>query len=116
MRENGRNYGDLRPQIDSRKTSTSDSNADCLARVGKGLISPIATGGPMGLRAPSVRNKEEDVGGNSVAREVNNLPARKLGSFTQGLNPPLWPGLPGDRLTNEWLRAILIRIEKGSGR
>ena len=109
-RENRRNSGDLRPHIDSRKASTSNSERRLPGESRKASRVP-ANGGRSAepARAQYSKFDEEDVEGDSI---VNYPPARKLGSFTPDLNPPLLPGLPGGRLTNKRLREILIRTGK----
>ena len=59
---------------------------------------------------------KEDGEGNSVATETGYHPARKLGPLAPDLNPPLLPGLPGDRLTNTRLQEVGIGTGKESRR
>ena len=89
--QNGRDSGELRPRIDSRKTSTSNSDRHTRAQHTK-----------------PVKNVEKD----PVTTGSQYPTARKLGSFAPDLTPPPLPGLPGGRLMNKQLREILIRTGK----
>ena len=110
--ENGRDSGGLRPRIDSRKTSRSNSDRQLPGKSWKTSHIPNNNEPPGRSAAPThaqppkpARNVEK----NLVAAGSRHPPTRKLGSFAPDLNPPPLPGLPGGRLMNKQLREILIR-------
>ena len=112
--ENGRDSGDLRPRIDSRKASTSNSDRQLRGESLK--TSRVPDDEPPGRSAAPTRAQHsksgKDMERNRVVTEFQYPPARKMGSFAPDLNPPFLPGLPGGRLMNERLREILIRTGK----
>lgn len=115
VRENGRDPGELRPRIDSRKTSTSNSDRQLPGKSRKTSRAPDDNQPPGRSTAPTriqhpkhVKNAKKD----SAPPESQYPAARKLGSFAPDLNPPPLQGLPGGMVMNKQLREILIRTGK----
>ena len=114
-RENGRDSGDLRPRIDSRKATTSNSDRQLHGESRKPSRVPDDDEPPGRSAAPTRAQHSKsgkDRGRDWVVAEPQYPTARKMGSFAPDLNPPFLPGLPGGRLVNERLREILIRTGK----
>ena len=112
---NGRDSGDLRPRVDSRKTSTSNLDHRLHGESRKTSRVPNDDEPPGRSAAPARTQHSKsgkDMGRDWVLAEFQHLPARKMGSFAPDLNPPFLPGLSGGRLMNEQLREILIRTGK----
>ena len=112
--ENGRDSGDTRPRIDSRKTSKPDPDRKS---PGKGRNPRnLDDDEPPGRSTANSRVQQpkpvKEVGRYLAPSQPRYPPARKLGSFAPDLNPPPLPGLPGGRLMNKQLREILIRTGK----
>jgi hypothetical protein len=113
--ENGRDSGDLRPRIDSRKASASNSDRQPHGESWKTSRVPGDDERPGRSVAPTRAQHSKsgkDMERDWVVAESQYPPARKMGSFAPDLNPPFLPGLPGGRLMNERLRDILIRTGK----
>lgn len=115
VHENGRDFGDIRSRIDSRKASKSDMDHR-LPGKGQNTSRVPDDDEPSGRSAAHTRvQKQKQVKGTErdlVPTQSQYPPTRKLGSFAPDLNPPPLPGLPGGRLTNRRLREILIRTGK----
>jgi len=115
VHENGRDSGDLRPRVDSRKTSTSNPDRQLHGESRKTFRVP-GDDEPPGRSAAATRaqrsKSDKDMERDWVVAESQYPPARKMGSFAPDLNPSFLPGLPGGRLMNEQLREILIRTGK----
>ena len=115
VHENGRDSGDLRPRVDSRKTSTSNSDRQLHGESRKTFR--VTGDGELPGRSTAVTRAKhsksgKDMGRDQAVAESQYPPARKMGSFAPDLNPPFLPGLPGGRLMNQQLREILIRTGK----
>lgn len=112
VHENGHD----RQRIDSRKTTTSNSDRQLVGASRKPSRAPDDDERPTRSAAPTrakhSKPGKKDVGRSSAATDSSYPPARKLGSFAPDLNPPFLPGLPGGRLMNKQLREILIRTGK----